>query len=97
MKNKKLITPESVAAVVYLTLIVCSPCHASLETALQAIQTKVMTILFPCIAAIGIVWAAISLLSGNPNAKQHMLYAMMATAFGFGAQLIVDFMSTTVR
>jgi competence protein ComEC len=35
--------------------------------------------------------------TGNPNAKQHIGYAILGCIFGFGAQAIVDFIAQTVR
>jgi len=46
---------------------------------------------------IGIAIAAISFFTGNPNAKQHIVYAVLGCIFGFGAQAIVDFIAQTVR
>ena len=71
--------------------------HASVETSLMGIQTKLTRVILPTLSVIGIAWAAISLLSGNEKAKTHVFYAILASAFGFGAQAIVDFISQTVR
>jgi lipopolysaccharide export LptBFGC system permease protein LptF len=80
-----------------LILVFSVPCHASLETSLVNLKVKLMTVILPVLSVMGIAWAALSLFSGNPNAKQHMLYAVMGCAFGFGAQLIVDFLASVVR
>lgn len=71
--------------------------HASVESSLMGIQTKLTRVILPTLSVIGIAWAAISLLSGNEKAKTHVFYAILASAFGFGAQAIVDFISQTVR
>lgn len=71
--------------------------HASVESSLLGIQTKLTRVILPTLSVIGIAWAAISLLSGNEKAKTHVFYAILASAFGFGAQAIVDFISQTVR
>ena len=71
--------------------------QASVESSLYNIQTKLTGVILPCLSVIGIAWAAISLLSGNEKAKTHVFYAILATAFGFGAQAIVNFISQTVR
>lgn len=70
---------------------------ASVESSLMGIQTKLTRVILPTLSVIGIAWAAISLLSGNEKAKTHVFYAILASAFGFGAQAIVDFISQTVR
>lgn len=71
--------------------------YASVESSLMGIQTKLTRVILPTLSVIGIAWAAISLLSGDEKAKTHVFYAILASAFGFGAQAIVDFISQTVR
>jgi type IV secretory pathway VirB2 component (pilin) len=71
--------------------------HASLESSLNGIKTKLTGVILPLLSVIGIAIAAISFFTGNPNAKQHIVYAVLGCIFGFGAQAIVDFISQTVR
>lgn len=71
--------------------------HASLESSLLGIKTKLTGVILPLLSVIGIAFAAISFFTGNPNAKQHIAYAILGCIFGFGAQAIVDFISQTVR
>lgn len=80
-----------------LLIVISESASASVETSLMGIQTKLTRVILPCLSVIGIAWAAISLLSGNEKAKTHVFYAILASAFGFGAQAIVDFISQTVR
>lgn len=70
---------------------------ASLESSLVGIKTKLTGIILPLLSVIGIAIAAISFFTGNPNAKQHIVYAVLGCIFGFGAQAIVDFIASTVR
>lgn len=70
---------------------------ASLESSLVGLKTKLTGIILPLLSVIGIAIAAISFFTGNPNAKQHIIYAILGCIFGFGAQAIVDFISSTVR
>lgn len=70
---------------------------AGLETSLVGIEMKLTTVILPLLSVIGIAIAAISFFTGNPNAKQHIVYAVLGCIFGFGAQAIVDFISQTVR
>lgn len=70
---------------------------ASLESSLIGIKTKLTGVILPLLSVIGIAIAAISFFTGNPNAKQHIVYAVLGCMFGFGAQAIVDFISQTVR
>jgi hypothetical protein len=70
---------------------------AGLESSLMGIKTKLTMVILPLLSVIGIAIAAISFFTGNPNAKQHIVYAILGCIFGFGAQAIVDFISQTVR
>ncbi len=71
--------------------------HAGLESSLMGIKTKLTGVILPLLSVIGIAIAAISFFTGNPNAKQHIVYAVLGCMFGFGAQAIVDFIAQTVR
>jgi type IV secretory pathway VirB2 component (pilin) len=71
--------------------------HAGLESSLMGIKTKLTGVILPLLSVIGIAIAAISFFTGNPNAKQHIVYAVLGCIFGFGAQAIVDFIAQTVR
>jgi type IV secretory pathway VirB2 component (pilin) len=71
--------------------------HASLESNLIGIKTKLTGVILPVLSVIGMAIAALSFFTGNPNAKQHIVYAILGCLFGFGAQSIVDFISQTVR
>ncbi len=71
--------------------------HASLESSLYGIKSKLTGVILPVLAVIGMCIAAISFFTGNPNAKQHAAFAVIGAAIGFGAQAIVDFISQTVH
>jgi type IV secretory pathway VirB2 component (pilin) len=70
---------------------------AGLESSLMGIKMKLTGVILPLLSVIGIAIAAISFFTGNPNAKQHIVYAVLGCIFGFGAQAIVDFIAQTVR
>lgn len=70
---------------------------ASVESSLMSLRGKLTGVIFPLVAACGIVFAGISFFSGNERAKQHIFYAIIGCALGFGAQAIVDFISQTVN
>jgi type IV secretory pathway VirB2 component (pilin) len=70
---------------------------ASLESSLEGIRTKLTGVILPVLSVIGIALAAISFFTGNPQAKQHIFYAVIGAILGFGAQSIVDFIAQTVR
>lgn len=70
---------------------------ASVESSLMGVQTKITRVILPMLSVIGIAFAGFSFISGNENAKRHITYAIIGSAIGFGAQAIVDFISTTVQ
>ena len=71
--------------------------HASLESSLTGIQMKLTGVILPVLSVIGIGLAAVSFFTGNPQAKQHIFYAVIGAILGFGAQSIVDFIAQTVH
>jgi hypothetical protein len=71
--------------------------HADLTSSLDGLRMKLTGIILPLLSVIGIGFAAISFFTGNPQAKQHIIYAILGCCFGFGAQAIVDFIGSTVR
>lgn len=95
MKNKKAYAVVGVVAL--CCLLAPDFAHAGLESSLMGIKTKLTGVILPLLSVIGIAIAAISFFTGNPNAKQHIVYAVLGCCFGFGAQAIVDFISQTVR
>ena len=87
----------SAAVVSTLWLLVPELAHAGLESSLVGIKSKLTGVILPLLSVIGIAIAGISFFTGNPNAKQHIAYAIIGCMFGFGAQGIVDFIAQTVR
>ena len=80
-----------------LSLFLSDLAFAGLESSLMGLKLKLTTVILPLLSVIGIAIAAISFFTGNPNAKQHIAYAVLGCIFGFGAQAIVDFIAQTVR
>lgn len=80
-----------------ITLIAPHFAHASLEGSLEGIKHKLTGVILPLLSVIGLALSALSFFTGNPNAKQHIAYAILGCIFGFGAQAIVDFIAQTVR
>lgn len=93
-KKKMMLTLALVAALGTLTPELA---HAGLETSLMGIKSKLTGVILPLLSVIGIAIAGISFFTGNPNAKQHIAYAIIGCIIGFGAQGIVDFIAQTVR
>lgn len=83
--------------VILLLLSFAEPSLASFESSLIMMKTKLTSIILPLLSVIGLGIAALSFFTGNPNAKQHVVYAIFGCIFGFGCQAIVDFISQTVN
>ena len=99
MKNKNNV-PKNViilSIIAGIFAIYATPCFAGLESSLVDMKMKLTGVILPVIAVMGLGIAAISLFSGNPNAKQHIVYAIAGCIFAFGAQAIVDFIAQTIR
>jgi TrbC/VIRB2 pilin len=96
-KNSSRLSDISSVIVALVAVALPEIADASVESSLQGLQNKLTHVILPCLSVMGIVWAAISLLSGNEKAKTHVFYAIIASAFGFGAQAIADFIAQTVR
>jgi len=84
---------------IVLGLVALSPmfAQASVESSLTDMKMKLTGVILPLLSVIGISIAAISFFTGNPNCKQHVVYAILGCIFGFGAQAIVDLIAETVR
>lgn len=93
--NKNVLSLLAIVAVV--SCLFPDLAHASLETSLNGIKTKLTGVILPLLSVIGIAIAGTSFFTGNPNAKQHIAYAIIGSIIGFGAQSIVDFIAQTVR
>lgn len=72
-------------------------CFADFGQSLERIKNTMTGTVLPALSIIGLVIAAISFFTGNPMAKQHIVYAILGCCFGFGAQVIVDLIRSTVR
>ena len=84
-------------AVILMIFVLSEPCFASFESSLGGLKTKLTVVILPILSVMGLAVAAISLLTGNPQAKQHILYAILGCVFGFGAQSIVEMIASTMR
>jgi type IV secretory pathway VirB2 component (pilin) len=87
----------SVLIVVSALLIVPEFAHASLESSLDTIRSRLTGVIMPVLSVIGICIAGISFFSGNENAKRHIAFAVIGCLIGFGAQVIVDFFASLVH
>ena len=91
LKNLHLII---LTGLVFLSL--QEPVFASLESSLISIKSRLTGVILPLVSVIGLVIATFSFITGNPNAKQHIIYALVGSAIGFGASSIIDFIRFTI-
>ena len=61
---------------------------ASVESSLQAVQSKLVGTLLPLAAICGLVVAGFSFVMGHANARQHL--AIAGAIIGFGAESIIS-------
>ena len=83
--------------VVVLSMLISTLASADVESSLRNIKNQLTGTILPVISVIGLGLASVSFFTGNPQAKQHVTYAILGCCFGFGAQAIVDFISSVVR
>ncbi len=84
-------------AALYVAFLMPETCHASVESSLLGVKSKLTGFILPVLSVCGLMFAAFSFFTGNERAKQHILYAVIGCGIGFGAQAIVDFISQTVN
>lgn len=70
---------------------------ASVESSLLGLKNALFSSILPIFAVFGLGFAAFSFLTGNPNAKQHLYYAITGGVIIFGAQSIVDLLQRVVQ
>lgn len=71
--------------------------HGSVESSVLGLKNVLIGSILPVFAVLGLGFAAFSFLTGNPNAKQHLGYAITGAIILFGAQSIVDLLQRVVR
>jgi type IV secretory pathway VirB2 component (pilin) len=71
--------------------------NASVESSLLGLKNVLLGSILPIFAVLGLGFAAFSFLTGNPNAKQHLVYAITGAAILFGAQSIVDLLQRVIQ
>lgn len=71
--------------------------HASVESSLSAVQEKLVGTLLPLAAMCGLVIAGLSFVAGHPNARGHLVYAIIGAIVGFGSESIVSFIRSLIH
>ncbi len=94
MKYKKIIL---FSAIIGISILLPSLGYCSVESSLEAIQVKLVTTILPLAAILGLVMAGLSFVMGSPNARGHLVLAMIGAAIGFGATSIIAFIRDLVN
>jgi hypothetical protein len=68
----------------------------SVESSLGNVQSK-LEILLPVLATLGLGFAGVSFLMGSPNARGHLILAIIGACVGFGATSIMGFIRQIVN
>ncbi len=84
-------------AVLGISLLTPSLGYGSVESTLGAIQGKLINTILPLCAVLGLVFAAFSFFTGNPNARSHLWLAIIGMVVGFGAPSIMTFIRGMVN
>jgi type IV secretory pathway VirB2 component (pilin) len=84
-------------AVVVLIVAQPSPAYADFEGSLRSMKDQLAGVVLPLLSVIGLLVASFSYLTGNPEAKRHIIYALIGAGVGFGAQSIIDFLSSSIH
>lgn len=71
--------------------------YCSVESTLGAIQSKLINVILPLAAVLGLVASAFSFFTGNPNARSHLWLAIIGACIGFGAPSIIAFVRGLVH
>jgi hypothetical protein len=70
---------------------------ADFQGSLENIRSQLSNVVLPLLSVIGLLIASFSYMTGHPDSKRHVTYALIGAALGFGSQAIIDFISNAVR
>lgn len=71
--------------------------YATVESTLNNFGNALGGRILPLIAILGLCYAGFSFVTGSPNAKNHLIYAIIGVGVGLGAKSIVDFVRQLVQ
>ncbi len=84
-------------SVLLMALLVPTLGYCSVESSLMAVQNRLIGTILPLAAILGLVFAGLSFVAGSPNAKSHLMLAIMGAVVGFGAPSIVSWIQGLVH
>ena len=71
--------------------------NASVESSMQAVQSKLIGTVLPLGGMLGLGFAAVSFFMGSPNAVSHLKLAVIGAAIGFGGPAIIEFVRSLIN
>jgi type IV secretory pathway VirB2 component (pilin) len=71
--------------------------YCSVESSLMAVQGRLIGTILPLAAILGLVFAGLSFVAGSPNAKGHLMLAIIGAVIGFMAPSIVSWIQSLVN
>ncbi len=86
-----------VAGVVCCLLLVPALSFGSVESSMMALQSKLLGTILPMVSVLGLLFAGLAYLSGSPNARAYLTYAVIGAVIGFGAESIVSLIRSIVQ
>lgn len=93
MKTKNLVFLVSMTlALLFPVLGFCS-----VESSLMAVQGKLINTILPLCAVLGLVFAGLSFVAGSPNARGHLMLAIIGAVIGFIAPSLVSFIQSLIN
>lgn len=93
MKIRNFVTIATLLVVIAFPMIG----YCSVESSLMAVQNKLIGTILPLAAIIGLVFAGLSFVAGSPNARNHLILAIVGAAVGFAAPSIVSWIQSLVH
>ncbi len=70
---------------------------ADLQGSMINLKSQLSGVVLPLLSVCGLLWAAFAYLTGHPESKRYITYALIGTAVGYGAQSIIDFLSSAIH
>lgn len=70
---------------------------ASVESTLTMMQSKLISTILPMAAILGLVFAGFSFVMGSPNARGHLILAIIGATVGFAAPSLIEFIRGLVQ
>lgn len=71
--------------------------HASVESSMLELQSKLLGTFLPIASVLGLIFAGLSYLVGSPNARSYLGYAILGAIVGFGADSFVTLIKSIVH